>query len=410
MKTIFLGLGGRGRHYLEFALQEDVEIAAICDSDPDRLELIIRELDLAHVPAYLSADEALAETTDAEACVISLPDPLHHRYTLMALERYLHVLLEKPMALSKEHSIEMVEASEKYDKELILCHVLRYAPMFEKVKEMIDSGIIGDVMNIELTENVAWWHYAHSYVRGIFKNTDSSAPFLLAKSSHDLDLIVYFTGKRCVSVMSEGGLFHFREENAPEGAPARCLDGCPHEKTCPYFAPAFYLRQFTQVGWPSNRIAKDDSYNARLEALRTTDFGRCVYRSDNNVFDHQACLFVMEDGSTATFNLSGLASENTRTFRVFGTKGDLTGHLDNNELVHGDYLSKERKKVNYETAETVMSSHGGGDARLFREFVDVVKGRKKDSKSSARLSLQSHLMAFAAEESARTGQRVFIVE
>ncbi len=408
MRVVVLGTGGRGGHYIRFSLDEGVEVVAIADSNTERMKKIATDLNLHGTVLYDDAEALLAAAPEADACVIALPDTLHYDYGMRALELGYHVLIEKPLALSEAHCRGLVEEAEKRDRHLMVCHVLRYAPFFEKIKEIVDSGALGEIMNFQLTENVAYWHYAHSYVRGIFSNTEHSAPFILAKSCHDLDIIAYITGKRAVSVVSEGGLFHFKPENAPEGAPKFCLDGCPAEKTCPYFAPKRYLAQIDPVGWPSNTISVETDYNSRLEALKTGRYGRCVYHSDNNVNDHQSAIFTMEDGSTASFNMSGLSSENTRILRIFGTKGDLTGHLERNELILADFKTGTREQVHYDTVASVQSGHGGGDARLYRDFVQLCRGELTDSKSSARLSLQSHLMAFAAEESVRTGRRIAI--
>lgn len=406
MKIIVLGLGGRGRHYLTFSQREGLDIVAVCDNNEARMAKVVSELGLTTTQTYTDVDSLMAAGLEADACVVALPDRLHYDAAMQAMERGWHVLLEKPMAPTREECISLVETAERLDLHLVVCHVLRYAPFFEKIKEIVDSGVLGDIINIQLTENVAYWHYAHSFVRGIFNNSENATPFILAKSSHDLDIILYLTGKRCESVVSEGGLTHFTRENAPAGAPPFCLDGCPAEKTCPFFAPAFYLRQVQQVGWPSNTIAVDDSYVSRLEALKTGRYGRCVYQTDNNVNDHQSAIFNLEGGATATFNMTGFSSENTRILRIYGTRGDLAGHLDKNEIIHGDHLAGTREVVEYDTAPSIQSGHGGGDARLFKDFVRTLRGELTDNRSSARLSLESHLMAFAAEDSAASGERI----
>ncbi len=408
IKIIILGLGGRGKHYIEFSQAEGLEIVAICDSDIERLQRVASQYNLSSARQFASTEELFRAELSADACVVALPDPYHYTNVMAALEHNYHVLLEKPMALKLEECIHMTKEAISRKLEIVVCHVLRYAPFFEKIKEVIESGRLGKIVNIQLTENVVWWHYAHSFVRGIFNNTEHAAPFILAKSCHDLDIINYLSGQTCLKVYSEGGLYHFTQENAPEGAPAFCLDGCPHEKTCPYFAPGFYLKQINPVGWPSNSIAVDDSYRSRLAALRTGRFGRCVYRAGNNVNDHQSAIFTMADGSTASFNMIGLSSENTRIIRVYGTKGDLEGHLDRNELTLGDFLSATRTRLDLEDIASVRSGHGGGDARLFHDFVELLRGNQTDSRSDAQVSLQSHIMAFAADASVRTGQSIML--
>ena len=212
--------------------------------------------------------------------------------------------------------------------------------------------------------------------------------------------------KKCVSVMSDGGLTHFVHANKPEGAPTHCLDGCPHEKSCPYFAPKLYLTQITDVSWPTTAVTTDTSFAGRYAALQTGQYGRCVYQCDNDVADHQSAVFTMEDGSTASFNLIALSSETTRILRIYGTKGDIQGHLDRNQILLSDFNSKKIIDVKYDTVSSLVSGHGGGDARLVEDFIDAVKGDTRSMKTSGRLSLQSHRMAFAAEKSRKTGQRI----
>ena len=122
----------------------------------------------------------------------------------------------------------------------------------------IQSGALGEIINVDQRENVAYWHMAHSYVRGNWANSAQSSPMILAKCCHDFDILLWWLGRRCERLSSVGSLRHFRPENAPDGAPERCLDGCPAEKTCPYYAPFIYLdlvplwRSFaeTAIGFP----------------------------------------------------------------------------------------------------------------------------------------------------------------
>lgn len=409
MKVIILGAGGRGRNYTRYCKQYGVDIVAVADPNTKKLQKLGKDFEISEDKLYPDWKDILEKEKFADAVINATPDKVHYPSTMAALEKGYHVLLEKPMSDKEQECIDMIEKAEEENKILMVCHVLRYAPFFEKLKEIVDSQRIGEIVNMEMTENCAYWHFVHSYVRGVFRNETISSPFILAKSCHDLDLIGYITGKKCISVMSEGSLKYYKKENAPEGAPAFCLAGCPHEKTCPYFAPRLYLKQITQVGWPTETISADTSFAARYEALKKGPYGRCVYHCDNDVNDHQSTIFTMEDDTIVSFNMTGFSSENTRTLRIFGTKGDIRGHLELGELEIYDFLTQEKEtiKVDY---KTIVSSHGGGDARLVKAFIDAVTSGSdgSDLKTSARLSLQSHLMAFAAEKSRKEGKRIYL--
>lgn len=407
MKLIILGAGSRGRVYARYAKKYGAQILAVADTDKERLEKFAKLYDIPARGLYSTWEEALEGEKYAHGVINATPDRVHYASTMAALEKGYNVLLEKPMSPVEKECRDMVDRAEEKDLVLMVCHVLRYSPFFEKLKEIIDSGEIGNIVNFQLTENVIYWHFAHSYVRGIFRNEKISSPWILAKSCHDLDIITYLMGKRCNRVTSIGNLMHFREENAPEGAPDYCLDGCPHEETCPYFAPRLYLKNISYVGWPSDVISVDTSFAARYEALKNGQYGRCVYRCDNDIVDHQSVIFEMEDGSTATFNMIGLSSENTRTMRIYGTKGDIRAHLDKGQIEIRDFLTGESELINIDYS-TIISSHGGGDARLLKDFLSAISGDRAAQKTSASLSLQSHLMGFAAEESRKQGKAIEI--
>lgn len=407
MKIIILGAGGRGDVYARFGTMEGIEIAAVADINPNRLKKFSKAHNVLEDRLFTSWEEALEKEKYADAVVNALPDRDHFMPTMKALDKGYHVLLEKPMSPSEDECKKMVERAEEKGLILMVCHVLRYSPFFEKLKEVLDSGRIGEIVNLQLTENVVYWHFVHSFVRGIFRNEELSSPWILAKSCHDLDIIGYLTGKKCVSVVSEGSLMYYRKENAPEGAPDFCLDGCPHEKSCPHFAPAIYLKDMQNISWFTAKVSPDDSIKGRYEALQKGSFGKCAYKCDNNVTDHQSAIFQMEGGMTATFNMCGFSSENTRTLRVYGTKGDIRGHLEKGELEITDFLTMNKEVIKVDFT-TIVSGHGGGDSRLMKDFIEVLKGKKGEVKSSARLSLQSHLMAFAAEKSRKEGIRVLI--
>jgi len=237
-------------------------------------------------------------------------------------------------------------------------------------------------------------HMAHSFVRGNWNNKEKSSPMILQKSCHDLDIIQYVIDQKCERISSYGSLMHFREEHAPTGAPERCLDGCPQEWECPFHAGRYYLG--AGRGW-ARKFTEDDSNEGIIKALYETDYGRCVYRSDNNVVDHQVVNMEFAGGATATFSMCGFTRDQTRSVQIMGTKGEIRGNMEDNRLSIYDFLTGH---------ETVMKldapagGHGGGDHGVMRSFLrDIDQGAKGESMSSAAVSLRSHLMAFAAEDS-----------
>jgi predicted dehydrogenase len=289
-------------------------------------------------------------------------------------------------------------------------HVLRFAPFYERVHALVASGRLGRILHLELKEHVGAWHMAHSFVRGRFRNRAVAAPILLAKSCHDLDLLLWLARARPARVASFGGLSGFTAERAPQGAPERCTQGCPAQPGCAHDAVRFYLGPDDGLAraWPWSDVSPDPSRAARRAALETGPYGRCVYRCDNDVLDHQVVAVELEDGATAAFSLHGHAVHESRVLRITGERGELRGVLERGELelqLHGSFAA-EREQI-----PGSPLGHFGGDAALVAHFADVVRrAAPAEVRASGREALESHLLGFAAERARTRGQVVDVAE
>lgn len=456
LRALLLGAGNRGAEsYGRYAIQhpDEVRFIAVAEPHPTRRERFARTHHISPEYQFNDWQEALAAGKIADVVVNATQDQMHHDSALAAIEAGYDMLLEKPIAPTLKETVEIVRAAESSGRILMICHVLRYTCFFQKVNEILKSGRLGQIINISHAENVSYFHMAHSYVRGNWRNRDLSAPMILAKCCHDLDLLYWFLGEKTVRLNSFGGLRHFRAENAPLGAPERCTDGCPVAGTCPYFAPRIYLESYpikkavsqaenpllrwigrlslqhpttahvlgklvqpvstltAYSGWPRSTITEDPGDDqAVLNALRTGPYGRCVYRCDNNVVDHQVVSMVFESGITATLTMQGHSHEEGRTLRIDGSQATLLGKFTYSQAwleVH-DHALAPLERYSFPSEVDQTSGHGGGDAGLMRQFVRVLRGEKPPL-TSARDSLESHLMAFAADSS-RLNNRVVDLE
>ncbi len=399
--AVLLGAGQRGAGaYAPYALENPGELHFVAVAEPD--EKRRREFQNAHniddAHAYADWETLLAQPRMADAAMICTQDRMHFEPTIKALESGYHVLLEKPMSTNPAECITMGDYAKKYQRVFSICHVLRYTPFFSTIKQLIDSGTVGKVLSIQHAENVAYWHQAHSYVRGNWRNTAQSSPMLLAKSCHDLDVLLWLAGSTCVNVSSFGHLSHFKAENAPEGAPARCMDGCPHRDDCPYYAPKIYGEHNTI--WQANVIRKvvsvDTSPQALLEALRTGPYGRCVYHCDNDVVDHQVVNMDFANGCIASFTMNAFTYEEGRTIKIMGTEGEISGRSEQGVIEYVRFNDGHHKTI---TLNVSQEGHGGGDYGIIKDFVELVRqDGKAKGLTSAELSVQSHVLAFAAEQ------------
>jgi len=297
---------------------------------------------------------------------------------------------------------EILELATREERIVAVCHVLRYTPYFRQLRHVISSGLIGDVVSMQHLEPVEHIHMSHSFVRGNWRNSRESNPMILSKSCHDLDILRWLVAKPCRRLSSFGSLNLFREARAPEGAPARCTDGCPAEENCPFSALKIYLRRKTYLG---HLRIEDRSDRSILEALKIGPYGRCVFRCDNDVVDHQVTNLEFEEGVTVAFSMEGLTSYAGRRTRVMGTKGDIVG----DETILDVHLFNERRRERWDVRKhaQVASGHGGGDDGLVRDFVQAVSRRDPALLTSTlAASMESHLMGFMAEESRLAGGAV----
>lgn len=406
-KAILIGAGDRGaRAYAPYALSypNELQIVAVADPNDERCHRVRMEHELDEDACYSSWEELLQGDKKADIAIICTLDRYHYEPTIKALESGYHVLLEKPMSPDPKECIEMEAIAAKYNRQLTICHVLRYTEFWSTIKQIIDRGDIGTVASIQLNENVEIMHMSHSFVRGNWNNKEKSSPMILQKSCHDMDIINFVMGKKCERISSYGSLMHFRKENKPEGAPKRCLDGCPVELECPFHAGRYYLGEGR--GW-AKKFTEDHTNEGIMKALKETDYGKCVYQSDNNVVDHQVVNMEFEDGATATFSMSGFTREQTRMVQIMGTKGEIRGNMAENSISIYDFATKQESMIQFSNP---VGGHGGGDNNIVRTFLyDIEHYGKEESISSASTSLRSHLMAFAAEESRlNRGQSIHI--
>jgi predicted dehydrogenase len=395
--AVLLGAGGRGFHsYAPYALEfpDELRFVAVAEPNPVRRERFAQAHNIPPDHQFATWQDLLAKGRIADALLDCTQDQMHHPSAMAALGAGYHVLLEKPMAERLEHVVELVQTAEAAGVLLQVCHVLRYTEMFSTLHDILASGRIGDIITVEHRENVVFWHMAHSFVRGHWRNEGLSSPMILAKCCHDLDVLYWNLGEPVSRLQSFGSLMHLKSENAPEGAKMRCTDGCTVD--CKYDARLIYLDpQYT--GWPITAVTDDLSPEGRRRALEQGPYSRCVYHCDNDVVDHQTVNMEFESGATVTLFMHGHAYEESRTMRYDGTKATLRAKFDYRTgwiEIH-DHRTGRMDQL---TLPVGASGHGGGDFGIMRSFVNAVRG-EDEPLTTGRESLESHLMAFAAEES-----------
>lgn len=405
VRIALIGAGQRGKDiYGEYALQfpGDIEFVAVAEPNPIKREQFQKAHGLADAFCFESWEALLDQEKFCDAVVIATPDHVHYAPSKQALEKGYHVLLEKPMSNDAWECYDLGEIAKIHQRIFMICHVLRYTPFFKCIKTLLDDGVIGNVMSIQHNENIGYFHMAHSFVRGNWRNTLESSPIILAKSCHDMDILHYLADSPCDRINSFGDLSYFTEKNAPAGSTDRCVT-CPVEPECLYSAPKQYLGAVGK--WPSTVVSEIQTHEAIEKALKTGPYGRCVYRCDNDVCDHQVTSMTFENGITATFNLSAFTNKVHRTLKIMGTLGEIRADDALNEVSVQRFGDAHKTIYN---PRVVSGGHGGGDHQMMIDFISLIKDGVGSGLTSADRSVQSHLMSFAAEKSRLEGHTVRI--
>ncbi|AEI50142.1 Gfo/Idh/MocA family oxidoreductase [Runella slithyformis] len=408
--AIVLGAGNRGNVYGRYAVAYpgDVKMVGVAEPNEFRNERFAKTHGIEANHRFVTWEDVFKVPKFADAVIISTPDTLHYGPAIKALEMGYHILLEKPISPSLQECLDILAATKKSKSIIAVCHVLRYTAYFRKLKELCASGTLGEMISINHLEGIEHVHMAHSYVRGNWHEAEKTNPLILAKSSHDLDIMRWIANTPAKTVSAYGNLKWFKLENAPAGSTERCVEGCKVERECPFSAIKVYYEQKKRIHVLD--VPEDPALQgpAILERLKTSNYGRCVYRMNNDQPDHYTSIFQFGNGILATFGLEAFTAWEARKTRVMFSMGEIEG--DNDLIKVTDFRTKEvtlwkasaQKEFN-------TSGHGGGDHGLMQNFVQAVaQNNRALLTSTIEASIESHVMGFMAEASRKSGKSMEI--
>jgi len=431
VRIALLGAGARGELNLGTLLKRypgKLKFSAVAEPMDARRESFVRNFGISPGNAFRDWRELLDRPRLADAVINTLPCRLHYDSTMAALLAGYEILLEKPMALTPGQCLALTETAKKQGLLLAVSLQCRLNKIYSRMRKLMNENAIGELINIDCAENIGYWHFIMSYVRGIHHHSSLSHSFVMAKGIHDLDLVQWFAGSPAKRVSSFGSLKFFRKENAPAGATERCADGCAVENSCEFSA----IKQYLNPGRPDIplRLMIGQSLDAYLDVIREprfrtlgsvvspedisekgvrkalaeTNYGRCVFLCPNDVVDHQTVSIEFENGATASFSLNAFSLVWERTLNLHGTKGEIRSE---------DFSGKVETRT-YRPARVMPERiryhgiiHGGGDTFILLRFADAVSrgDRPVALVPTADQVLESHFLCFAAEQ-ARKENRV----
>lgn len=414
ISVAIIGCGQRGREVYSRLMtkffSDRFKITAVCDTGPEALGIEKERYGIPSENCFDNDNDFFMEKR-ADFLIVAVQDRDHTWMTIKGLELGYDIMCEKPLTAKREDCINLLEAQKKYGGKVIICHVLRYAPAFVKAAELLDSKAAGDLVCMESLEQVGYSHQAHSFVRGNWRRDDETSPMILAKCCHDLDLIQYYAKSKCVSVSSTGSLTYFKKENAPEGAADRCTE-CRYRDTCTYSAKVIYTDSVAAGSpcWMAYVITNERPLTVEnmTEAIEKGPYGRCAFKCDNNVVDHQQTVMTFENGVTAVLTMTGFVKDGGRIMSFHCTNGEI--RLNEEEGYVSLRLFNGENTV-WRISDLLSlngSGHGGGDYGLVESLYGTLTG-KTDARTSLEASVESHLMGIAAEESRLEGGKLIYV-
>ncbi|MCR5735279.1 MAG: Gfo/Idh/MocA family oxidoreductase [Lachnospiraceae bacterium] len=409
MKLALIGAGQRGRIYADYAFEHDrAEIAYVVEPDAGRKEAAAQKYGLTNDRLFDDPDEFYGFGKVCDAVIIATMDRQHYAHVIPALKLGYDVLLEKPISPDLSECLEIRDTAIKNHCRVMVCHVLRYTPFWSAVKNIVEGGELGRIIDIQHNENIGNFHIAHSFVRGNWRNSDMSSTLMMQKSCHDTDLLAWLTGSRATSVSSFGDLSYFTAENAPKNSADRCINCTVAD--CRFDARKVYLPIAGQ--WPATVLSVDQSKESLKKAIAEGGYGRCVYKCDNNVCDHQVTIFEFENGVHATFNLSGFTNRMCRTFKIMCEDGEIRGDDDLNEIEIIRFSSnwKSEPEIRKIIPEVREGFHGGGDNGLIADFLNMINGNDSENLSAIDRSIEGHVMAIGADRSRLEHRTVDLAE
>ncbi len=416
IKVIVIGAGNRGqtycRHMNNFNEGKNFKIVGVAEPDDVRRNHVKATYEIPDENVFTTWEDILNRPKFADVAIISTMDRMHYGPAMKAIELGYDLLLEKPVSPEPKECADILKAARAKGTKIMVCHVLRYTSAFRSLRNFIQSGKLGKIMSVNHTEAVGNLHQSHSFVRGRWGNCDETSPMLLQKSCHDLDIIQWFLDKRCKKIQSFGALKYFTRENAPEGAPDKCHEGCPAADTCYYNAERVYYKD--SPNWLNHAFTKPfESEEERRKAFLESQYARCVYKCDNNVVDHQTVNMLFEDDITVTFTMAAF-NKGGRSTRIMGTEGELFFEDDLASAKFFNFSTRQYEELPTNEAmvdASINGGHGGGDTGIVAVLYEYVND-EIDMKevSEIGISIENHMLVFAAEESRKTNTVVDIKE
>jgi predicted dehydrogenase len=407
LRITVIGAGIRGTSLARKLSSSEfpTQVIAVAEPDSERRSTFAQEYALPE-EAQFSSWQAFADSSlVCDAVIIATMDNQHTGPAVACLQRGCHILIEKPLADTFAGCQSIVTTQKEAGLVVSVCHTLRFMDAFRRIKQIVDDGVLGQLIHIEHMEAIGHHRFTHNYVRGRWSREEDNAFLLLHKCCHDLDFLAWLVGSPCSRVSSFGALTYFRPSNAPLGSGKRCLQDCQIAENCPYSALRVYVDNDLTDRLPD--LGKIDTRQDRLEAVKYSPFGVCVWQAGNNVVDHQVVSMEFTNGTTANCTLSAYAAFHGRRTTIQGTWAELIFSEADHSITIKKFSESELEHIDLPRINAYHPEDQEIVDNWLSKVFDPFSQRMNVDASEAMGTLA---IVFAAERSRKTGNIIEMAE
>lgn len=401
-KYVLVGCGSRGiSTYAVPIVKQYGDVAQLCgvyDINPKRAALV-SECAGEEIPVYSDFDEMLA-TTHPDTVIVTTKDSAHDDYVIRSLKAGCDVIVEKPMTTTFEKCLAIKNAKEQTGKNVTVTFNLRFQPFFKRIKELVASGVIGDILSVHYEWMLDTRHGA-DYFRRWHRQRENSGSLLVHKSTHHFDLVNWFLEEDPVEVNAFGTRRFYgpTRENRSE----RCLT-CPYKNSC-----EFYLD-----------IHRSDLEKLYLACEDADGYfrDRCVFSEEIDIEDSVSVNVRYSGGAVMSYSLTAHSPYEGLNLVLNGTKGRMeikrrmTGikgyHEDSKDLVK--IYNRRGEEIILNIPEGNRAGHGGADDYLRDMLFYGMKEDPLNQMSGIRAGMMSIGIGMAANVSMKENRRVALRE
>jgi predicted dehydrogenase len=347
------------------------------------------------ISVYTDFDQMMRDI-QPDAAIITTVDRYHHEYIVKTLDYGIDAITEKPMTTDEVKLKEILDAEKRSGNKVRVTFNYRYGPFVTKIKELIQGGAIGQVLNVDFEYLLDTSHGA-DYFRRWHRKRENSGSLLVHKSTHHFDLVNWWIMESPEEVYANGTRRFYGPTRDERGE--RCST-CKYAESCKFFVD----------------YVKNDSFNNLYFKAEHEDGyfrDRCVFSDEIDIEDTMSVTVKYSGGALLTYSLITYSPYEGWKVSISGTKGRLEAaeyHSGRQMVVQNqtlDLFNINGEKITY-LLPKVDGDHGGGDERLqnmlFRDNIPDPMGHTAGSGDGAR----SILIGICAGKSIREKKPFFV--